>query len=392
MLPKVINFVDEFPLTANGKVDRKAISNISNQESDKAEKSSVEHNLQTHLSERIADIWAQVGVQRPEKMSDDFFALGGSSLTALRAANLLNKYFESNIPVATLFSKSTVAYHESLFEKFNVLDQGFHEKRAQKLVFRTGSETIVWIHPVGGGGLCYRELADKLPECYGVVAITAPEEPSAIPKTIEEIARSYCALISEAFRDQTIHLGGWSLGGVVASEMTRQLNLEALKNNKKCRVSSLHLIDSYISSHDGPSRDNRELGFFRDLLSLNVSDLEDLDVELSDNVFEDYISILQKNNQISSKLDLSYFKRAYERYIKLSDALIRFHDSRISDVNCPVLSIRAHSELVTSDLKQYNVPANCNEVLIDGNHYSIMKNPDLTRVIREFVKSSSADN
>ncbi|HEV7515840.1 MAG TPA: amino acid adenylation domain-containing protein, partial [Thermoanaerobaculia bacterium] len=80
------------------------------------------------------------------------------------------------------------------------------------------------VHPVGGNVLCYAELARRLGEdqpVYGLQSLglsgSAPQE------TVAEMAASYVAAVKAAQPEGPYRLGGWSIGGVLAYEMARQL-------------------------------------------------------------------------------------------------------------------------------------------------------------------------
>ncbi len=84
---------------------------------------------------------------------------------------------------------------------------------------------LVCIHPVMGTVLCYADLARALgPEqpvyalrARGLVAGEAPQ------RRIEEMAASYLRAVREVRPQGPFALLGWSMGGVVAYEMARQL-------------------------------------------------------------------------------------------------------------------------------------------------------------------------
>ncbi|HYO14895.1 MAG TPA: amino acid adenylation domain-containing protein, partial [Thermoanaerobaculia bacterium] len=81
------------------------------------------------------------------------------------------------------------------------------------------------VHPVGGSALCYHRLAALLGgdrPVYGLQAqgLRPGEEPH---ETIEDMAAFYVEQIRRVAPEGPYHLGGWSLGGVVAFEVARQL-------------------------------------------------------------------------------------------------------------------------------------------------------------------------
>ena len=81
------------------------------------------------------------------------------------------------------------------------------------------------VHPVGGSALCYSRLAALVGgdrPVYGLQAqgLRPGEDPH---ETIEEMAAFYVEQVRRVAPERPYHLGGWSLGGVVAYEMAQQL-------------------------------------------------------------------------------------------------------------------------------------------------------------------------
>ena len=98
------------------------------------------------------------------------------------------------------------------------------------------------VHPVGGSAHCYRQLAARLEgerPVYGIQArgLAPGEEPH---ETIEEMAVYYLEQVRRVSPEGPYHLGGWSLGGVVAFEMARRLADEGE------RVDLLALLDAVV--------------------------------------------------------------------------------------------------------------------------------------------------
>ncbi len=103
MLPNTFSFLSEFPLTANGKIDRKALPVPTfDQKSDGVAPSTPPERF-------IAGIWREVlGEDCVFGVTDDFFALGGHSLLAVSViANLMDK-LQLEIPLAAFFTNPTI--------------------------------------------------------------------------------------------------------------------------------------------------------------------------------------------------------------------------------------------------------------------------------------------
>jgi amino acid adenylation domain-containing protein len=105
MVPSVFVTVEEFPLTPNGKVNRKALPAPQTARVE----TSVHHvTPRNDVERRVAAIWQ--AVLRVEKVgvTDNFFDLGGHSLLIVQVHNQIKRSFETNLTIAQLFQYPTV--------------------------------------------------------------------------------------------------------------------------------------------------------------------------------------------------------------------------------------------------------------------------------------------
>ena len=122
MVPSVFVMLDAFALTANGKLDRKALPMPDSDALDRPEYEA------PHTSNEvaIAEIWQQLlGVLRVGR-HDNFFELGGHSLLATRMVSALRQQFDLEIPLREVFNLQTVfelsAYIDAEIELARGLD------------------------------------------------------------------------------------------------------------------------------------------------------------------------------------------------------------------------------------------------------------------------------
>nr|WP_245687999.1 non-ribosomal peptide synthetase [Rhodococcus phenolicus] len=101
MVPDVVVVLDALPLTANGKLDRKALPEpVFEVREFRAP--------QTPVEEIVAGVFAEIlGVERVG-LDDDFFELGGNSLVATQVVSRLGAALDARIPVRELFEASSV--------------------------------------------------------------------------------------------------------------------------------------------------------------------------------------------------------------------------------------------------------------------------------------------
>ena len=104
MIPHHWITLSEFPLSTNGKIDRKALPQVS-----AGEQADQYLPLGGETQHAIAEIWKEVLKVETLGANSHFFRLGGHSLSATRANTRLRKRFELEIPLRTLFDHPVLA-------------------------------------------------------------------------------------------------------------------------------------------------------------------------------------------------------------------------------------------------------------------------------------------
>ena len=105
MVPAQFVFLDQFPLTPNGKINRKALPapDVSDQ---------LAHQYvapRTPTEKMLAEIWAEVLHVPRVGVHDSFFELGGHSLLAIRLVSRIRETSSAKLDLVRLFSAPTVA-------------------------------------------------------------------------------------------------------------------------------------------------------------------------------------------------------------------------------------------------------------------------------------------
>jgi acyl carrier protein len=103
MIPSAWVALKQLPLTANGKVDRHELPAPQSRPDEMGEYVAP----RTELECALVDIWAKVLRIDRVGMQDNFFALGGHSLTALRLAAALAEQFSVQLPIQEIFLNPT---------------------------------------------------------------------------------------------------------------------------------------------------------------------------------------------------------------------------------------------------------------------------------------------
>ncbi|MEO3922625.1 amino acid adenylation domain-containing protein [Micromonosporaceae bacterium B7E4] len=106
MVPGVFVPLAKIPLTANGKLDRRALPTPARTV---AELDAAGHVApQGPVEERIAEIWAEL-LDVDAGTQTNFFTVGGHSILAVRLASRIQEEFEIDLPVRTVFERPTIA-------------------------------------------------------------------------------------------------------------------------------------------------------------------------------------------------------------------------------------------------------------------------------------------
>jgi len=239
MIPTAFIPVDTWPLTANGKLDRRALPQpqMVNNTEYKAPRNEQERQL-CLIVEKILGI-PQVGIE------DDFFAIGCNSIRAIQMAYQISLALSQEIKVTDLFFYASV---KKLVEHLGIN----HNAQSDNLLYSFNQKdnsknkplhNLYLIHPGSGGCEVYQELAEQLAEHYHCIGIDNYNIHAAKKiDNIELLAKHYLNQIQTHISEQkNVVLLGWSLGGLIALEMAAQLEINGYQDI------SVYLLDSLIS-------------------------------------------------------------------------------------------------------------------------------------------------
>ena len=105
MVPTVITALDELPLSANGKVDRRALALPEN---DATAGETAGRPPENELERRIVAVWQEVLPGGRVGVDDNFFDAGGHSLLLMKIFYRLREELDPELPITALFQHPTV--------------------------------------------------------------------------------------------------------------------------------------------------------------------------------------------------------------------------------------------------------------------------------------------
>ncbi|MFF4244890.1 amino acid adenylation domain-containing protein [Streptomyces sp. NPDC001822] len=234
MVPASLVLLDRFPLTPNGKIDRAALPRP---ESDGAERGVMPRTTTEH---HLAEVWARfLGLSRIG-IDDDFFALGGDSFTAVRAARACGP----GVRVIDLFTRPTVrelaAHLHPSGTGTDTPGMGPGPSPTRPKASGTGESrllhrlsgtlkptaTVVCVPYGGGSAAVYQPLAAALPDDVALLAVELPGHDPARPAEeflpLEELAERLAREIEETVTGPVL-VYGHSVGSAAAVALARRL-------------------------------------------------------------------------------------------------------------------------------------------------------------------------
>ncbi|MDX7546277.1 non-ribosomal peptide synthetase [Serratia marcescens] len=214
MVPSAYVWLDALPLTANGKLDRRALP-----EPERAAVGTREYVApQGETETTLARVWCELLEIGQIGRHDNFFELGGHSLLAVRLSSQLRQQ-GITLPVQAIFN------HPILAELAERIDRRTAEAPMRKAVpaRSSGSRPPLFFVPTGFGDHSYVfELAKEIDKTFPVYAVPWPAMEEK-PATMSDMAASAVALIREVQPQGPYHLAGYSSGGVLAYAIAEQL-------------------------------------------------------------------------------------------------------------------------------------------------------------------------
>lgn len=307
------------------------------------------------FEQKIATVFCEVlGV---DKLSiyDSFFALGGTSIAAIKLITKLRQ-IGVNLPLSKVMTLDSV---DKIYQayKMDVINDASDKIILPLRINNNLNHNIFFIHPVGGSIIFYMDLVKGLNpryNYYGIQNINIYGEQLIQAKNIEELSKIY---VTEILKTQPIGeyiLMGSSMGGTIAYEIANQLKLL----NKT--VKFVAMFDSWAIFADNFYDENS----FKMMMTKQIKYDENLN---------------------SNKLDFDYDRLILTRW-ELMKLLLNYTPA-VTDINIQLykaleldknhIKNGSHADngwqrYTSSPLKIYNIP---------GSHDTIHSTPGLNKII-----------
>jgi thioesterase domain-containing protein len=232
MIPADIQWLAQLPRTANGKVDHRALLARAPNRSLAAYAAP-----EGHIEQVLAAVWQELLEAEVIGRHDDFFALGGHSLLVVRMTARLRATLGIEVPVNVIFQHPTL---------IGLAEQITRPHDQAAIIALQAGETrqtpLFCLHQPSGGVHHYMPMVAALPKALPVYGIPLPE--SLRSQDLVALAREYLPQIRQIQAQGPYRLAGWSMGGLLALELTRQLEAQGQT------IEWLGLFDSTFHAED----------------------------------------------------------------------------------------------------------------------------------------------
>jgi thioesterase domain-containing protein/acyl carrier protein len=222
MIPAYFIRMESIPITASGKIDKKSLP--------EAGVTATERYVPPGdpVEKQLVAIWSEVlGIaEKIIGIDDNFFALGGHSLTATIQGSKIYKAFNITIPLAVLFKTPTIKhlseYIKSAREE-TVLVTDEHLALLKK--GKNPSSHLFLVHAGSGEVEGYIEFCHRLTLDFNYWGIKAEKIENLTPRNtiLEDLAQTYIEKIKKVQPLGPYFIAGWCIGGTIAFEMIRRL-------------------------------------------------------------------------------------------------------------------------------------------------------------------------
>ncbi|MGW0532462.1 non-ribosomal peptide synthetase [Streptomyces sp. NPDC003032] len=392
LVPATYARTEALPLTPNGKVDQAAVRSLVQADATGSPVSSAGRTgppTAGPVEAAVARVFEELLGVAAVGAEDDFFELGGHSLLAVRLIARLNEEFHARLPVPVLFSEpepesepererqpqpgtahgvrgpgraATPRHLARLLKAGNTALPALPALPDDIVALRPRGEgpPLFCVHPAGGEATGFRHLA-ACHELRGPLYAlqTSPEGADREEdRSVEALAARYLAAVRAVAPTGPYRLLGWSMGGLVAFEMARLLELRGE------RADMVFLVESYLSaqlSEFDADDDREEPGPIVAEEDMSAAELLRLDLR-------------RHTNRVHLRAARAYRPSRYEGPVALVQADKQDEDFRRA-------AIRSWARVCT--------PARLTHHVLEGDHLTLFEPPYVTELARLIDRASA---
>ncbi|MBV7564863.1 non-ribosomal peptide synthetase [Pseudomonas sp. sia0905] len=381
MLPAGIFALKTLPLNSNGKLDRQALLERARQRMQGARVAPA-----GELESAVLEIWCRVLGVEDLGVTDNFFAMGGHSLAAIKVVALIREQLGLNPPTNLLFERQTVR------ELVQSLDQGVSTEGWQALNEVAGNASaLLLIHGAEGNLKDYRPLVAQLGESQAVYGLAAFDE-GWQSQDLDVLLQRYVQSIPVSLKQRPLIVLGWCLASRLALLLTAHLQSAGFS------VEALAVVDhdpqrSLAGDGDEGGQLLADLVFLCHSRARPLGDTlrERLARQLVDCDYAEGVTRLLADVEVREHLQWegaeAELQAAMVRYRTIKT---RLYEQTLPVVDVPIWLWRSNAHLDLREAWQAHTRKTLRELSLDVGHHAILAEPRLSADLLSLLAPSIA--
>ena len=334
-------------------------------------------------------IWEDLLGISPIGLRESFFEIGGHSLLAVRLMARVRRELGRDLPLVTLFRSPTI---QDLAGVVREQERPTQRSALVEIQPRGARPPVFFVHAIGGTVFSYWELARLLGSDQPFYGLQTPELDGGqkLPDRLEDMAAHYVEAVRTIRPEGPYILGGWSMGGVIAYEMARQLERQG------GNVGRLLLLDSFVPENDDALQDADErnllLQFIGDLGGSFHQELDLKDLGREDSDEKEQLRYIAEQAAAAGLLPaatgLNELTHLFSLYKRNHRALRHYRAQTYAGKLVLVKAEERYQTASDPTLGWGDLGAAVEIHTISGNHYSMLQPPhveSLARLLREIL-------
>lgn len=372
------------------------------------------------IQNKLLKIWKEILGIEEIKIKDNFFELGGNSFKSTLIISEINKLFGVEISVIDLFQNLTI---EQLTKCIVVAitNNTTSDNNTNVILLKKGenkNNNIFFIHDVSGEINSYAKFCNSLDlnidiNYWGIKAdIMKGYSPTKI--SIYEIARQYIGKIKSIQPNGPYFIAGWSMGGIIAFEIVRQLEemnenigyLAIIDSSHPQLKIDVNMIEEEVTVSSEKSLINRYIEF-NDIVKEKIENIDNM--EQLWNFIIEYVEKRDLRGRIVREFKKNIpqnIHRAIPNFEMCNMRELIYHLNTIrtlryaktfympiSKVNTQINLFRAAEEQFLDESKwKLFSHKQIKSYEIKGTHYSIFNEPNISEFTKKFKNSFEEQN
>ena len=358
--------------------------------------------MTNQINSTLIKYWQEILGIEVISMNDDFFELGGDSITVLQLVSKIKKDFNIQLNASSILNNPTITLLTELITRQSSVNIS-STPVPNILCMQKGDIDqylpLILIHAADGDVYIYSNLVHGMPDKYPIFAIRSPMiDNKKNFQSIEEMSEDYIEQLEKYGIRPPYIVGGSSFGGIVAYHMA-------------CSLYEKNKTISTVISIDAPSFNKLPHGFDEDIVILEYLGkymFPKLQISIEElrkfNSTEEQINYIKKkanelgmNEAIPSEFNINYLNtwKAHQKIMNeyianpYNGPMVFFSHTEV----IPEFPTDQHLDwikLVQGDFQHFRIPGNHSSMNSQPNIDSIIKH--LSRVIEHTANKSLVNN